>query len=103
MSRERLPNRRAAETFEIEAGGLHYVVTIGRFTDGRLAEVFLSNGRAGSHADVCARDSAVVCSIALQHGVPADTIARALMRDARGRPESPLGVALSHVIEGERR
>src|SRR5215831_13691168 len=90
-SRERLPNRRTAETFELQAAELRYVCTIGRFVDGRLAEIFLSNDNAGSHADACARDSAVICSIALQHGVPVDVLARALMRDSRGRPETPLG------------
>jgi hypothetical protein len=68
-SRERLPNRRMAETFELQAAELRYVCTIGRFVDGRLAEIFLSNDNAGSHADACARDSAVIRSIALQHGV----------------------------------
>ena len=26
---------------------------------------------------------------------------RALMRDSRGRPETPLGVALAHIVETE--
>ena len=99
-SRERLPNRRTAETFE-QAAELRYVCTIGRFIDGRLAEIFLSNDNAGSHADACARDSAVICSIALQYGVPVYVLARALMRDSRGRPETPLGVALAHIVETE--
>ena len=99
ISRERLPNRRTAETFELQAAELRYVCT--RFVDGRLAEIFLSNDNAGSHADACARDSAVICSIALQHGVPVDVLARALMRDSRGRPETPLGVALAHIVETE--
>jgi hypothetical protein len=100
-SRERLPNRRTAETFELQAAELRYVCTIGRFVDGRLAEIFLNNDNAGSHADACARDSAVICSIALQHGVPVEVLARALMRDSRGRPETPLGVALAHIVETE--
>jgi hypothetical protein len=83
-SRERLPNRRTAETFEPQTAELRNVSTIRRFVDGRLAEIILSNDNAGSRADACARDSAVICSIALQHGVPADVLARALMRDSRG-------------------
>ena len=43
----------------------------------------------------------MICSIALQHGVPVDVLARALMRDSRGRPETPLGVALAHIVETE--
>jgi hypothetical protein len=65
--RQRLADPRASETFSLECAGLHYVATISRFDDGRIAEVFLSNHKAGSHADTAAKDSAVVCSIALQH------------------------------------
>jgi hypothetical protein len=94
MTRTRLPNRRAAETFEITAGGLNYRATVSRFADGRIAEVFLSNHKVGSQADANAKDAAVVCSIALQYGVPVDVIRKALLRDARGAASSPLGVAL---------
>jgi ribonucleoside-diphosphate reductase alpha chain len=92
--RQKLPNRRAAETFDIEANGLRYRVTAGYFPDGRLAEIFINNAKQGSHSDTAARDSAVVASLALQHGVPLDVIRRALMRDAQGRASGPLGVAL---------
>ena len=95
--RQRLPNRRYSESFDIEASGRSYRCTISRFNDGRLAEVFLSNNKAGSDSDTAARDSAVVCSIALQFGVPLDVIRKALMRDARGRPSGPLGVALDLI------
>jgi hypothetical protein len=84
--RERLPNRRAAESFNFEAGGLPYTCTIGRYTDRRLAEIFLTCIKSGSYADTCARDAAIVCSIALQCGAGADTIRHALIRDASGRP-----------------
>jgi hypothetical protein len=40
------------------------------------------------------RDSAVVCSIALQHNTPVDVIRRALLRDSRGVASSPLAMAL---------
>jgi excisionase family DNA binding protein len=48
-------------------------------------------------ADTAARDSAVVCSIALQYGVPLETIRKALMRDSQGRPNGPLGAALDLI------
>jgi len=94
MSRRRLSNRRPAETFSIEVGGLNYVVSVGRFDDGSLAEIFISNGKAGSDSDTAARDSAVVASIALQYGVPAEVIRRALMRNRDGSACGPLGAAL---------
>jgi len=67
--------------------------------DGGLAEIFLSNCKAGSHSDAAARDSAVVCSLALQHSVPLETIRRALLRDSRGIASSPLGAALDLLSE----
>lgn len=101
MTRERLPNRRASETFDVEVAGLRYKATVSYFLDGRLAEIFLTNGKAGSDADAAARDSAVVCSIALQYGAPAEVIRHALLRDARGIASSPLGVALD-LLAAER-
>jgi hypothetical protein len=101
MTRTRLPNRRACETFEITAGGLNYRATVGRLVDGRVAEIFISNHKVGSQADTAAKDSAVVCSIALQFGVPLEVIRRALMRDGQGRPSGPLGVALDLLAADE--
>ena len=40
---KRLPSRRHAETFELTVGGLRYVCTVGRFVDGGIGELFLSN------------------------------------------------------------
>jgi hypothetical protein len=99
-SRERLPNRRASQQFTFECNALTYTATVSFFPDGRLAEIFLSNAKAGSHSDSAAKDSAVVCSLALQFGVPLDTIRHALLRDARGKAASPLGEALDWVAKG---
>jgi hypothetical protein len=97
--RQRLANRRNSETFAFDCNGLHYTATVSFFSDQRLAEIFLSNCKAGSHSDAAARDSAVVCSLALQHGVPVDVIRNALLRDGRGIASSPLGVALDLLAE----
>src|SRR5437870_5758246 len=98
-ARRRLANRRFSETFAVEAMGMKFTATVSRFDDGNLAEVFLTNHRCGSDADAAACDSAVVASIALQHGVPLETIRRALMRDGRGRPRTPLGATLDKIME----
>jgi hypothetical protein len=98
--RERLQNRRAAEHFNFACNGLKYTASIGRFADGRLAEIFISNAKAGSQSDSAAKDAAVVCSIALQFGAPLDVIRHALLRDPRGVASSPLGAALD-LIAGE--
>jgi hypothetical protein len=102
-ARERLPNRRLAETFELEVAGLRYTATVGRFPDGRVAEIFLTNHKAGAQADTNARDSAIVSSIAVQHGADPEAIRRALCRDSRGRANGPLGRALDLLAEEERR
>jgi hypothetical protein len=99
--RERLPNRRLGETFELEVAGLRYTCTIGRFGDGRVAEIFLLNHKAGSQADTNAKDSAIVASIALQYGVPIEIIRRALTRDSHGRATGPLGAALDRLARDE--
>jgi hypothetical protein len=62
--RELLPNRRLAESFSFECNGLVNHVTISRFPDGRIAEIFLSNTKPSSQSDVNARDSAVAASLA---------------------------------------
>jgi hypothetical protein len=96
--RTRLPNRRNSLTFGFDCGPHRYVATIAYFPDtDELAEIFLGNGRAGSDIDAAAKDSAVVASLCLQHGVPVDAIRHALLRDSHGRPSSPLGVVLDLV------
>jgi len=98
----RLSNRRASETFEIESQRLVFTATVSRGADGLVQEIFLQNHKAGSMAGVNAQDAAVVCSIALQYGVPLAVIRRALMRDAQGRASGPLGTALDMIVERER-
>jgi ribonucleoside-diphosphate reductase alpha chain len=93
-ARERLPNRRLCKSFNIETAGLCYVATIGRYADGRLAEIFLAARKAGCVADTAARDAAITASIALQFGADAETIRSALCRDAAGHPNGPLGIVL---------
>ena len=99
MNRQRLANRRPAETFEFECGGLRYTCTIGRFPDGSIAELFLSNHKSNSAADTTARDAAITFSIAVQHGADPEVIRRALCRDSRARASGPLGVALDIITE----
>jgi hypothetical protein len=95
--RQRLPNPRASITFNFECNRLAYRATISRYPNGDLAEIFISNSKAGSDSDSAAKDSAVICSLALQHGVPLATIRKALLRDPRGIASLPLGVALDLI------
>jgi ribonucleoside-diphosphate reductase alpha chain len=98
-ARDRLPNRRPCVSFSFVCNNLNYTATVSYFPDGRLVEIFLSNRRSGSDSDAAAKDSAVVCSLALQHGVPVETIRKALLRDTRGNPSSPLGCALDLLVQ----
>jgi hypothetical protein len=100
--RRRLSNRRPSESFGFESNGFKYVATISRFADGGLAEIYLTNGKCGSDADTAAKDAAVVCSLALQHGTPLDVIRKALMRNTRGEASGALGAPLDAVAGNER-
>ena len=99
--RQRLPNRRPIETFTVEASGLKYMCSVGRFPDGRISELFLSNHKSNSAADTNASDSAIVFSIAAQLGADAETIRQALCRDAKGNASGPLGAALDILLGGK--
>jgi hypothetical protein len=97
--RERLPNRRANESFIVESFALKFTITIGRFSDGRLAEIFATNHRAQSAAGILASDAAIAASLALQFGCPVDVLRKALSRDSQGRASSPVGAALDKIGE----
>jgi hypothetical protein len=76
-------SERASETFDLESQLLKFTCTVSRFSDGSVAEIFLQNHKAGSMAGINAQDAAVIFSLALQHGVPFETIRRAAGRPVR--------------------
>jgi hypothetical protein len=92
--RNRLPNRRPAESFELQPEGLRYIATVGRFPDGAIGELFLSNRKSDSSADTAARDCGTLLSLALRHGAVLETIRGALSTDSQGRASGPAGAAL---------
>jgi hypothetical protein len=103
--RRRLPNRRAHELLSFEHDGIGYTAGLGRFDDGRLAEIFLNvSVKTGTALDVSARDSAVVASLCLQYGAPVETIRRALISNANGTAAGALGTLLDLLAKdgGER-
>jgi hypothetical protein len=95
--RERLPNRRSAETLAFDRDNLKYQMTVGHYPDGRIGEVFLNAEHANSLLDVLAHDAAILASLALQFGCPLDTIRHAIKRDAQGVAASPIGEALDRI------
>ena len=98
--RRRLPNKRPSETFDIEVAGLRYKVTVGYFDDNSLAEVFVSNHKAGNASDVAARDAGILVSLCLQHGCDVTTIAHALSRNTDGSASGVIGAVLDKVVAG---
>ena len=99
MMCERLPDRRQHEAIDFQHGGFRYVAGIGRFPDGRLAELFFNTAKTGTALETVARDAAIVASIALQHGAPADTIRHALTRNSDGSASGPLGALLDMLAQ----
>jgi hypothetical protein len=91
MNRERLPNRRGAHSFNFVHDGRTYHATATRYPDGRVAEIFLDVGKAGSAVQQHAEATAVLASLALQHGVEVRTLVHAV---AGG----PLAVALELAV-----
>jgi hypothetical protein len=92
--RRRLRNRRLCENLEFTHAGFRYVASIGRFDDGQIAEVFLSGPKTGTDVASAARDSSIICSIALQYGVPPEVLRHAIGRNSDGTAAGPLGKLL---------
>jgi hypothetical protein len=104
--RRRLPDRRCAETFDMQFGKLNTVfnVTVGYYdwTRREVGEVFIAGTKAGSEMDAIARDGAVLLSLALQHGVTLDTIRHAITRNAQGAPDTIVGAVIDRISSYEK-
>jgi hypothetical protein len=101
MTRETLPNKRFGETFEITHRDQPVSVTVSRFADGRVAEVFAREWYgSGTALEAEARDASVLLSLALQFGMPLETARRALSRYDDGRPCGVIG-AVVDALTGE--
>jgi hypothetical protein len=101
--RHALPMRRRCETFEIDFGGLKnsHVITVGYYDNGTVGEVFINGGKSGEVVEAIARDGAVLLSMALQYGVPLDTIRHALTRDGQNQPTSIVGAVVDRLTDGK--
>lgn len=102
--RLRLPERRLTQTITFnqlisDSGYITHHCSYSCFADGRLAEVFMTVGKPGSPIEAAARDAAVILSIALQYGVPAEVIRTALTRNNDGSAAGAFGTALDMILE----
>ena len=95
--RDRLPNRRGAETLDLHVGNFTFQVTVGHYRDGRVGEVFVAGAKVGSEMDAVTRDAAILLSLALQHGLPRETIKGAITREANGSASSVIGAIVDRL------
>jgi hypothetical protein len=102
IARTELPNKRPSENFDLEFYGMRYKVTLSRFADGTLAEIFIANHKAGNASDVAARDAGILLSLLLQHGCPVETISHALSRNSDGSASGVVAAVLDEIMEMRR-
>ena len=114
--RRRLPNRRPSHTEALEVDGQTFTATVGFDPeDDSPRELFMSAGKEGSLLNAMLADAAVVISVALQHGVPGEALARSVGRLPAGPvtpaeldnapeqkvPASPIGAGLDLITTFE--
>ena len=75
MIRRTLPQRRAAETFDMRFWNQLFTVTVGFYADGTPGEVFIDSRKTGGDVEAVARDAAVTLRLDLQHSVPIESTA----------------------------
>jgi hypothetical protein len=94
MTRRRLPDRRPAETVNLEHDGQRFTVTIGFYPDGKPGEVFVHGIRTGSALDALLADACVVVSTLMQHGVEPRDLAASIGRFGNAEPASVIGAVI---------
>jgi hypothetical protein len=87
--RQPLLNRRTSENFSFECERQFFVATVSRFSDGRLAEIFLDCPKPGSALAAHAQNSAILVSLLLQYGAPVENIQHSLL--------GPIAAALEQI------
>ena len=103
MIRRTLPQRRAAETFNMRFWNQPFTVTVGFFEDGTPGEVFIDSRKTGGDVEAVARDAAVTLSLGLQHGVPIESFRHAVTRNgASGAPASIIGAVVDAVADHDK-
>lgn len=100
-ARKHLPQRRYSEQFSLRHWNMEYDIGVGRYDEGPIGELFINCGKSGDQAETLAKDSAVILSISLQYGVPIEAFAKAIQRDADGKPTGPIGAILDRLASEE--
>jgi len=93
VSRFRLPNRRESTIEDLYFNGERYHLSYSTL-QGKVWEVFISGPRAGTDLYAICCTAATLVSLALQHGVPLETMRDAALRDKEGNPVEIVGAVL---------
>ena len=101
IERQRLPNRRQAETVNIELCGNEYQLGVGYFADGRIGEVFLGGPKSGSDMQGLLADLGVVISRLFQHGDTPASLADGMARLGDGTTPASIVGAIADALAGE--
>lgn len=108
MTRDILPSRRPSVSFTVSFEGERYDVSVGYYNDARVGEIFITRKRdktsakvGSEHLDGVCRDTAIVMSLAIQHGASLTTIQHAVTRDEDGTPATLVGAIIDHMALDE--
>ena len=74
--RRRLPTTRQSVTHKFSISGHEGYLTVGHYDDGQPGEVFIKMAKQGSTISGLVDTIAILTSLALQFGVPVDSLAR---------------------------
>ncbi|HWF53271.1 MAG TPA: LAGLIDADG family homing endonuclease [Solirubrobacteraceae bacterium] len=103
--RKRMPRERQSLTHKFSIGGHEGYITAGMYEDGSVGEIFLTDiGKEGSTLRGMMNSFATAISIALQYGVPLETLVRkfSYMRfepeGMTGNPEIPFAKSMPDYI-----
>ncbi len=103
--RRRMPRERQSITHKFSIGGHEGYITAGMYEDGSVGEIFLTDiGKEGSTLRGMMNSFATAISIALQYGVPLETLVRkfSYMRfepeGITGNPEIPFAKSMPDYI-----
>lgn len=97
--RQRLPDRRQAETVNIKVAGNGYQLGVGYFPDGRIGELFVTGPKLGSDMHGLLADLGVVISRLFQHGDTPLSLAAGMARLGDGTtPASVVGAVIDALV-----
>lgn len=93
--RERMPDSRDAIVHHFEIMGEDGYLTLGRFPDGRIGEIFVNMHKQGSTIQGLLHSWSIAVSMALQYGAPFDDV----IQKFRGMRFDPSGFTTNRDIE----